>query len=270
MNANTPHADIDNAIDHALTALRDAQPRTGFNGRILTSLEHRAEAAGGPSFRTAKGWDIVRGSERENPGRLTHLALWAATAAAILAIASMTILHYRVERAKNAVILSEASHRDPNTNAVILSEQSESKNPDTVSQTTNPEPFSTTNLARIPHTVSSRPEDLSRHPEWSALARSRGTPVFENAATTEPQDAVATTPTDAQLLADLHAPSHPAPPLPLTAEEKLFRRTIRYRNATQLAELDPIVRAKENAEETTAFKAFFPDPPPLQQPGDTE
>jgi hypothetical protein len=81
---------------------------------------------------------------------------------------------------------------------------------------------------------------------------------------------VSQTPTDAQLLADLHAPSHPAPPLPLTPQEKLFLRMLRYGNATQIAELNPIVRAKEDADETAAFKAFFPDPPPLKQPGDSE
>jgi hypothetical protein len=32
-----------------------------------------------------------------------------------------------------------------------------------------------------------------------------------------------------------------------------------------------MVRAKQDADETTAFKSFFPDPPPLQQPtGDSE
>jgi hypothetical protein len=46
---------------------------------------------------------------------------------------------------------------------------------------------------------------------------------------------------------------------------------LRYGNLTQLAELDPIVRAQRDADETTAFKAFFPDPPPLKQPlGDAE
>jgi hypothetical protein len=79
------------------------------------------------------------------------------------------------------------------------------------------------------------------------------------------------TPSDAQALADLHAPSHPAPPLPLTPQEKLFLRMLHYGNATQLAELNPMVRAKQDAAEAADFKAFFPDPPPLQQPtGDTE
>ena len=45
---------------------------------------------------------------------------------------------------------------------------------------------------------------------------------------------------------------------------------LRYANTTELAELDPMVRAKQDADETAAFKAFFPDPPPLEQPGDNE
>ena len=32
---------------------------------------------------------------------------------------------------------------------------------------------------------------------------------------------------------------------------------LHYGNATQLAELNPMVRAKQDADETTAFKAFF-------------
>jgi hypothetical protein len=251
MNANTPHdanavaPDVDHTIDRALSALRDAQPRHGLEGRILASLEHRTITA--------------------QPLRShfsIHLALWTATAAAILAIASMMILHRRtVEPATQAVILSEASHSD-----------AKSKDPNTARATTNPEPFSTTNLAHPTQTVSSRPERRSLAAVRSGETcisdhRDAGCPALD----AERQDGAATTPTDAQLLADLHAPSHPAPPLPLTSEEKLFLRMLRYGNLTQLAELNPEVRAKQSADETAAFKAFFPDPPPLQQPnGDTE
>jgi hypothetical protein len=250
MNANAPHdanavaPDVNHTIDRALSALRDAQPGHGLEGRILASLEHRTITA--------------------QPLRShfsIHLALWTATAAAILAIASMTILHYRVVRTRNAVILSEASHSD-----------AKSKDPNAARATTNPEPRSTTTLAHPTQTVSSRPERRSLAAVRSGETcisdhRDAGCPALD----AERQDGAATTPTDAQLLADLHAPSHPAPPLPLTSEEKLFLRMLRYGNLTQLAELNPEVRAKQSADETAAFKAFFPDPPPLQQPnGDTE
>ncbi|HXS14281.1 MAG TPA: hypothetical protein VN734_16390, partial [Acidobacteriaceae bacterium] len=76
MNANAPRFNsdaIDSTIDRALSALRDAQPRSGsemFAGRILASLEHRtttrAMDPGGLPFHSfiVKGWGIARGIAR--------------------------------------------------------------------------------------------------------------------------------------------------------------------------------------------------------------
>jgi hypothetical protein len=276
MNANTSHRsdplhhDPDNTIDRALSALRDAAPRPGLEGRILASLEHRAIAPQPARFHLS-----------------AHIALWTATAATVLAITSLAILHHHRAAGQFAHAPQLTSTRP--TKAVILSEAPEgaagesngaqSKDPDTARLTTNSELFPATSLDRTAHTVSSRPELPSRHPERNVAQRR--TPVFENCSDRLPtgcptldaqrQGGVAqASPTDAQLLADLHAPSHPAPPLPLTSQEKLFLHMLRYGNLTELAELSPIVRAKKDADETAAFKVFFPDPPPLDQPGDTE
>jgi hypothetical protein len=239
MNANASHSsNIDHTIDRALSALRDAQPRSGLEGRILASLEHRSAAPQPRGFHLS-----------------AQVALWTATSATVLAIASLIILHghtaapteFAHTSARNSVILSEASHRD-----------AKSKDPDVVRPATNHEPLSTTNLAQLSQTVSSRPE---------RAARSGETPVLGN--TGEPR--ATGDDLDAQALADLHAPSHPAPPLPLTPQERLFLHMLHYGNLTQLAELNPIVRAQHDDDEATAFKTFFPDPPPLKQPlGDTE
>ena len=240
MNANVTHSEIDNTIDRALSALRDAQPRAGLEDRILTSLEHRAAASQPMRFRVS-----------------THLALWAATSAAILAIASLIILHHQITPT-NAVILSEASHRD-----------AQSKNPDTAHRATDPEPFSTSNLAIEPtHRTAHRLANSST--AMPAPCAQSGCPVHDGG-TAVGMSGISQTPTDAQLLADLHAPSHPAPPLPLSSQEKLFLHMVRYGNLTELAELNPVVRAQHDDDETADFKAFFPDPPPIPQPnGDTE
>ena len=249
MNASTPDTDIriDHTIDRALSALRDAQPRSGLNGRILASVEHRAATPA--------------------PARLAisaHFALWAATSCAVLAIAWLTMLHHSAPTHR-AAVLSEASQSD-----------AQSKNPATARPATSPEPLSASTLTHTTPNLSSRPERAPGSPASSLAgvkARSGETPVFADARAPKVVDLERPTAADldAQALADFHAPSHPAPPLPMTAQEKLFRRMVQYRNATQLAELNPAIRARENADETTAFKAFFPDPPPLDQStGDNE
>ena len=242
MNAKTQHhSDIDHNIDRALSALRDAQPRSGLEGRILANLEYRAAIA------QPRGFHIS-----------AHLALWTATAAAILAVASMVLLHGNISRAKNAVILSEAHRTEP-------------KNPETARSTTNVEPLSTANLSQTSVEPTRRMAHRSANSSVAmpvACAQSE-CPAHDGDAHAVMNGAT-TTNIDAQALADLHAPSHPAPPLPMTAQEKLFLRMMRYGNATQIAELNPIVRAKQDADETASFKAFFPDPAPVQQPGDNE
>lgn len=249
MNANAPHrnAGIDPTIDRALSALRDAQPRSGLNGRILASLEQR-EAAPQPA----------------RVGVSASFALWTATSVALIALASVFLLH----RPHAPSSTPESAHLRvplpaPGTESLRAIEEppprkAPSSNAILLNRATNP--------PHPMHTVSSRRQ---------AAGRTGETPELQNCPvqhiTTCPTGAGSSADLDAQALADLHAPSHPAPPLPLTPQEKLFLRMAQYRNSTQLAELNPIVRAQQDADETTAFKAFFPDPPPLKQPlGDSE
>ena len=61
-------------------------------------------------------------------------------------------------------------------------------------------------------------------------------------------------------LAESQAPSHPAPELPLTDQEKLLRRIARHPDPVEIAELDPSARAARAAEDKDAFKNFFNPP----------
>ena len=303
MNSNASHNEIDHTIDRALSTLRHTRPRSGLNARILATLEHRAadpatnpgapsvlrtEEPGGPSFHglIVKGWGIARGSAREDAGHTTSLPLWpaAAAAAAVVAVAALVTLHHRspsVEQSNNTVILSGASQVSANKNTVILSGASprdaQPKDPEDINRAKTAEPFSTSNLSQP------RPEpitQISRHPEQSASARSRWTPVFVSCPGHQPTGCpihdgsavvggVQTDP-DAQALADLHTPSYPAPPLPLTPQEELFLSMYRAGNETLLAEVDPLVRAERDATETAQFETFFRDRPHIHQPGDDE
>ncbi len=74
-------------------------------------------------------------------------------------------------------------------------------------------------------------------------------------------------------LDDLHAPSHPAPPMPLTTQEKLLLRIAHRGDSQQMAELNATHRADVAGNETAAFQDFFYVPPPPPQPepdGDDE
>jgi hypothetical protein len=72
---------------------------------------------------------------------------------------------------------------------------------------------------------------------------------------------------------NLQALSHSvaAPPLPLTAQEKILLRIAHHPNPVELAELDPHHRETSLAEEQAAYKRFFhpaapPPPTPSAQP----
>ncbi len=78
---------------------------------------------------------------------------------------------------------------------------------------------------------------------------------------------------EARALDDLHALSQPAPPMPLTAGERLLTRMSRRPGSIELAELAKFAQfapdwleATQNGEQA-AFKSFF-DPPPPPKPED--
>jgi hypothetical protein len=62
---------------------------------------------------------------------------------------------------------------------------------------------------------------------------------------------------DAVALDDLHAASRPAPPMPLTEQEKLLLRLVHKDDPVELAMLDPRVRALEDSEDKAEFQRFF-------------
>lgn len=64
---------------------------------------------------------------------------------------------------------------------------------------------------------------------------------------------------------EMLAPSHPAPPLPMTAQEKLFRQAVVGEHFDQLAMLNEGERAKAHAKADEEFKSFFGIDVPINQ-----
>jgi hypothetical protein len=70
---------------------------------------------------------------------------------------------------------------------------------------------------------------------------------------------------DSVALSEMRAANRPAPPLPLTEQERLLLRIAHKGDPVELAMLDPMQRAARNADEQAEFQRFF-GPPPVSQP----
>jgi hypothetical protein len=62
---------------------------------------------------------------------------------------------------------------------------------------------------------------------------------------------------DSVALEDMHAPSRPAPPMPLTEQERLLLRLVHKDDPVELAMLDSKVRDLEELEDKAEFQRFF-------------
>ena len=62
---------------------------------------------------------------------------------------------------------------------------------------------------------------------------------------------------DALAVYESQAPSHPAPPMPLTEQEQLLVRILRKGDPVELAMLDPKLRSSEEASSRADFDRFF-------------
>lgn len=117
-------------------------------------------------------------------------------------------------------------------------------------------------FASPPATVSSSlppaPTVVSPPPRRNVAARN---PTSRSAASQAQQPAEDA---DALALEELHAASQPAPPLPLTREERFLLRLAHKGDPEELAILDPNLRAKQDVEARAEFHIFF-DPPTTQQ-----
>jgi len=85
-------------------------------------------------------------------------------------------------------------------------------------------------------------------------------PVKLVAARKETQQAETLSEEDALALSEMRAPSHPAPEMPLTEQERLMLRIVHGGDPVELAELDPQVRAAQYAQQKAEFKDFFEPP----------
>ena len=70
---------------------------------------------------------------------------------------------------------------------------------------------------------------------------------------------------DALALAEMQAPSHPAPPVPLTEEERMLLRIAHPTTLMELAMVDPVLLKNEDAREKAEYEEFFAPPKAVAQ-----
>lgn len=75
---------------------------------------------------------------------------------------------------------------------------------------------------------------------------------------------------DPVAMAEAAAPSHPAPPMPLTREERRILRLLRDGQYQQVASLNDAKLERDFARSRAEFDAYFPPPPPPPSPPDSD
>ena len=207
-------------LDRTLQALGAAYPSTDFNARLLARLEARDPA-----------------TPIRRPSFLLAFGAHLLAASALLLLAGLGLLlaHPHPRSSLNTSSLTAEHHSSTAT-------QPSGQIPD---QTTS----SPMDVNVLPP---ARPQPQLFH---LSLSNARAEPRTASSATSPTAADL-----DQQALADLHAPSQSAPPLPLTAQERLVGLMLRHGEQHDLAELDPERQEAFARQERSAFHEFF-DPP---------
>ena len=228
-----PNAPPNARIDQVLSALRTAEPPAGLEQRIAARLAQAAQArTQSASSHSAPSYASViltlSSSKGKDPCSSFAPAKFYSAAAltVIIALTTLTILHRR-----NA----------PTTAQTITNAQS------------NPIAQSQSAAASL-----NSPELQSRHnaPATNPALAAEAIPHPPSPSAQDPS----TQDPDAIALAETLAPSRPAPPMPVTAQEKLIQAATRPGQPIQLAELDlaraPHLHAAAQAREHASIESY--------------
>ncbi len=242
MSHQPAHTYPDTAIDQVLEALRTTEPPTGLEQRIAARLTEAAEARtqAVTSHSAASSFIAVIQTLSRSKGKDPRISLGPAklyTAAAltiVITLATLTLLHH---------------HPQPNTAQADFHAHSSAARQyfATNSRPTAQDRTATSSLEGSG--LQSRHNSLIR---TSALATEAIPHPLSPSSQDQDLDQIA--------LAETLAPSHPAPPMPLTAQEHLMLAATRPGQPIQLAELDlahaPSLRAAAKAREEASISRY--------------
>jgi hypothetical protein len=207
------------AIERVLAGLRDAEAPAGMERRILDTLENPASA------RSRSGWRWLRPMWLVVPAHPVAIGS-VACGVALAAIFAVALAIPAIHRFGHAPAQSKISLAPAESVPLATSE-------------------AVANDARLPLPGSSVRSIEKTTVPGKMDTRTAGT-VRDS---TGDGDSVA--------LSEMLAPSHPAPPMPLTEQERLLLRIAHKGDPVEMAVLNPKLRAAQDEEEETEFQRFF-------------
>jgi hypothetical protein len=205
------------AMEKVLAGLRDAAAPDGMERRILAGLEERA------AVRSRSGWRQL-------------LPVWLVAPARPVAVGSLVC---GVALAGIVVVV-----------------------------------FAIPAIRRLGHTPMQAPQQAGRNSVpagaaaltaaeaaaesgRSALPRAGALSIGKRKAERSAAGADVVLDSDSAALEEMHAASYPAPPMPLTEQERLLLRLVHKDDPVELAMLDPKLRALQDLEDKAEFQRFF-------------
>ena len=217
---------IDSSVETVLTSLRETQPSPNLTQRLLETIaSHEAATAANPSLYPLRRLSAVRDPRPAGIATfppVLRVAGWLSLAAALVLSLSLAFLH----RHHPAATANTIATADP-----------------TVAQP-----------AITPSTPSVASTSRSNTPGDSCCQSTRSEEPPQIAPDREAKRRV---PLQAAALHPSHLASFPAPPLPLTSQEKLLLRVAQAQNPQQSPILNPALRASIAARDDESFQIFF-------------
>jgi hypothetical protein len=224
----------DDAIDRVLTGLRDAKTPAGMERRILAAMEDSAAAP------ARAGWWL---------GRPAVAVTCGVAVAAVIAIVVIVPAIHRpgrvaergssaVEKQVPSISLSAGSPLPP-----LPLRQAQGRAGMTASNVAGEKDGSGTFAERLTAPFSSRPEMGENNTVRSAETNAGGDSDI-----------------DAVAMSETMAASFPAPPMPLTEQERLLLRMVHRGEPVELAMLDPRIVAMRDWEDKAEFRQVSATP----------
>jgi hypothetical protein len=210
----------DEAIEKVLAGLRETEAPDGMERRILRALEERASARPRSMWRRLLPLWLIAPARPVATMSLACGIAFAGLFAVALAIPAIRRLGHAPAQSSPRSLAQSKSNSAPAGSLSLAAPTS----PETVAKSAElPPPRS--GMRSVTKTNASRPK-VVRDSESVALN-------------------------------EMHGASFPAPPMPLTEQERLLLRIAHKGDPVELAMLDPVVRAARDAEEKADVTKFF-------------